>query len=161
VPINTPVQCPHRGRLTKLLPSHDKLCKYSFRFPVGSTCPGEKVPTECYYDKVIIRKIHEDISRDSILDHSSHVEADLILLLTHRGMHVFLQHISVRWIYVSYARVQHANFCDAKFMYRCKHLYVLCLVAWLSGDWSREQILVHSNLVHAMQVVGIWFHGTS
>jgi hypothetical protein len=62
---------------------------------------------------------------------------------------------------VSYARVQHANFCDAKFMYRCKHLYVLCLVAWLSGDWSREQILVHSNLVHAMQVVGIWFHGTS
>jgi hypothetical protein len=45
VPINTPIQCPHRGRLTKLLPSHDKLCKYSFRFPVGSTCPVEQVPT--------------------------------------------------------------------------------------------------------------------
>jgi hypothetical protein len=45
VPINTPVQCPHRGRLTKLLPSHDKLCKYSFHFPVGSTCLGEQVPT--------------------------------------------------------------------------------------------------------------------
>jgi hypothetical protein len=45
VPINTPVQCPHRGRLTKLLPSHDKLCKYSFHFPVGSTCPWEQVPT--------------------------------------------------------------------------------------------------------------------
>jgi hypothetical protein len=40
-----PVQCPLRGRLTKLLPSHDELCQYSFHFPVRSTCPGEQVPT--------------------------------------------------------------------------------------------------------------------
>jgi hypothetical protein len=45
VPINTPIQCPHKASLTELLPSHDKLCKHSFHFPVGSTCPGEQVPT--------------------------------------------------------------------------------------------------------------------
>jgi hypothetical protein len=45
VPINTPVQCPHKARLTELLPSHDKLCKHSFHIPIGSTCPGEQVPT--------------------------------------------------------------------------------------------------------------------
>jgi hypothetical protein len=45
VPINTLVLCPHRGRLTKLLSSHDELCQYSFHFLIGSTCPGEQVPT--------------------------------------------------------------------------------------------------------------------
>jgi hypothetical protein len=39
VPINTLVQCPHKARLTELLPSHDKLCQYSLRFPVEPTCP--------------------------------------------------------------------------------------------------------------------------
>jgi hypothetical protein len=36
---------PSHERLTKLLPSLDKLCKHSFHFPVGSTCLGEPVPT--------------------------------------------------------------------------------------------------------------------
>jgi hypothetical protein len=45
VPINTPVQCPHKARLTELLPSHDKLCQYSLHFPVGPTCLGKQVPT--------------------------------------------------------------------------------------------------------------------
>jgi hypothetical protein len=40
-----PHTVPSHGRLTKLLPSLVKLCKHSFYFPVGSTCPGEQVPT--------------------------------------------------------------------------------------------------------------------
>jgi hypothetical protein len=42
VPINTLVQCPHKARLTELLPSHDKLCKHSFHFLVGSIAQESK-----------------------------------------------------------------------------------------------------------------------
>jgi hypothetical protein len=45
VPINTPVQCPWEARLTEQLPFHAKPCLQSFHSPVGSTCPGEQVPT--------------------------------------------------------------------------------------------------------------------
>jgi hypothetical protein len=44
-PINTPVQCPWEAGLTEQLPSRVKPCLHSFHSPVGSTCPGEQVPT--------------------------------------------------------------------------------------------------------------------
>jgi hypothetical protein len=44
-PINTPVQCPLEVGLTEQLPSRVKPDLHSFRSPVGSTCPGEQVPT--------------------------------------------------------------------------------------------------------------------
>jgi hypothetical protein len=40
-----PIMCPCTGRSTKLLAFRVKLCKHSFYFLVGSTCPGEQVPT--------------------------------------------------------------------------------------------------------------------
>jgi hypothetical protein len=46
-PINTPVQCPWEAGLTELLTSRVKTLFTLFSFPVGSTCPGEQVPTNC------------------------------------------------------------------------------------------------------------------
>jgi hypothetical protein len=43
-----PRTVPTQGQIIELLSSHDKLCKHSFHFPVGSTCPGEQVPTKNY-----------------------------------------------------------------------------------------------------------------
>jgi hypothetical protein len=36
---------PIHERLTKLLAFRAKLCKHTFHFPIGSTCPGRQVPT--------------------------------------------------------------------------------------------------------------------
>jgi hypothetical protein len=44
-PINTPVQCPREAGSTEQLPSRVKPCLHSLHSPVGSTCPGEQVPT--------------------------------------------------------------------------------------------------------------------
>jgi hypothetical protein len=42
VPINTPVKCPHRGRSTKLLPSHDNFANTLSSFPLDQLAQESK-----------------------------------------------------------------------------------------------------------------------
>jgi hypothetical protein len=58
-PINTPVQYPWEAGLTEQLPSRVKPCLRSFHSPVGSTCPGEQVPTFSAH-----RSCYEQTTRD-------------------------------------------------------------------------------------------------
>jgi hypothetical protein len=56
-PINTPVQCPWEARLTEQLPSQVRPCLHSFYFPVGSSCPGEQVPTNIISSSADIKPV--------------------------------------------------------------------------------------------------------